>query len=461
MSTTSATTSQWQFPQDVRRTYRTAVRGKGIRIWDTEGREYIDADSGAISVISIGHGVTEVADAIAEQAARLAYVHDVQFQHEPAEELAAAIARFAPGSLNRTAFVSGGSEAVESAIKLARNHHVLRGHETKHVVLSRARSYHGATLFALSIGGVPHRQKPYLPYMASGHPEVVAPYCYRCPLGLAYPACDNACATDLERAILEIGAENVAAFIAEPIVAAAGPGITPQPGYYERIREVCDRHDIVMISDEVVTGWGRTGRNFGIDHWGVEPDVIVTAKGLAGGYVPLGAVIMSDAIAETFIGSGSSFVHDFTYGAHPVACAAGLAVLRIIERDRLVENAAVQGEYLFGRLRELADEPEPDRRHPRQGPARRDRARRRSRHRHAGAARTRAGPQGAPGSPGARLDDLSGRRHRRCRRRPDPGLTAADGRGRRHRRDRAAIGPRAKRRGEIVDRRRLTVLRAG
>lgn len=355
MSSTSATTSQWQFPQDVRRTYRTAVRGKGIRIWDTEGREYIDADSGAISVISIGHGVTEVAEAIAEQAARLAYVHDVQFQHEPAEKLAAAIARFAPGSLNRTAFVSGGSEAVESAIKLARNHHVLRGHESKQVVLSRARSYHGATLFALSIGGVPHRQKPYLPYMASGHPEVVAPYCYRCPLGLAYPACDNACATDLERAILEIGPENVAAFIAEPIVAAAGPGITPQPGYYERIREVCDRHDIVMISDEVVTGWGRTGRNFGIDHWGVEPDVIVTAKGLAGGYVPLGAVIMSDAIAETFIGSGSSFVHDFTYGAHPVACAAGLAVLRIIERDRLVENAAVQGEYLFRRLNELAE----------------------------------------------------------------------------------------------------------
>ena len=165
MSTTGATTTQWQFPQDVRRTYRTAVRGQGIRIWDTEGREYIDADSGAISVISIGHGVAEVAEAMAEQATRLAYVHDVQFQHEPAEELAAAIARFAPGSLNRTAFVSGGSEAVESAIKLTRNHHVLRGRESKHVVLSRARSYHGATLFALSMSGVPHRQKPYLPYM--------------------------------------------------------------------------------------------------------------------------------------------------------------------------------------------------------------------------------------------------------------------------------------------------------
>ena len=354
MSTTGATTRQWQFPQDVRRAYRTAQRANGIRIWDTEGREYIDADSGAISVISIGHGVAEVAEAMAEQAARLAYVHDVQFQHAPAEELAAAIARFAPGSLNRTAFVSGGSEAVEAAIKLTRNYHVLRGRESKHVVLSRARSYHGATLFALSIGGVPHRQKPYLPYMRD-FPQVVAPYCYRCPLGLEYPACENACATDLERAILEIGAEHVAAFISEPIVAAAGPGITPQPGYYERIREVCDRHDIVMIADEVVTGWGRTGRNFGSEHWGAEPDVIVTAKGLSGGYAPLGAVIMSDAIADTFIGGNSSFVNDFTYGAHPVACAAGLAVLRIIERDHLVENAAVQGEYLFERLQELAE----------------------------------------------------------------------------------------------------------
>jgi adenosylmethionine-8-amino-7-oxononanoate aminotransferase len=338
----------------VRREYRVARRGEGIRIWDTDGREYLDADSGAISVISIGHGVAEVVEAMADQAARLAYVHDGQFQHEPAEELAAAIARFAPGSLNRTAFVSGGSEAVESAIKLARNYHVLRGRDSKHEVLSRARSYHGATLFALSIGGVPHRKKPYLPYMA-GSPQVVAPYCYRCPLGLEYPACDNACATDLERAVLEIGPENVAAFIAEPIVAAAGPGITPQPGYYERIREVCDRYDVVMICDEVVTGWGRTGRNFGIEHWGVEPDVIVTAKGLSGGYAALGAVIMSDAIADTFIGANSSFVHDFTYGAHPVACAAGLAVLRIIERDHLVENAAVQGEYLFERLRELAE----------------------------------------------------------------------------------------------------------
>ncbi len=354
-ATESSTSTQRQFPQDVRRRYRTIARGQGIRIWDTEGREYIDADSGAISVISIGHGVSEVVDAMAEQAGRLAYVHDTQFQHETAELLAAAVARFAPGSLNRAAFTSGGSEANEFAVKMARHYHLLHGRSSKHVVISRERSYHGSTLFTLSLSGVPRRQEPYLPYMRPEYPKVVAPYCYRCPLGLAYPACENACATDLERAISEVGAENVSAFISEPIIAAAGSGITPQPGYYERIREICDRYDIVMISDEVVTGWGRTGRNFGIDHWGVQPDVIVTAKGISGGYAPLGAVIMSDAIAETFLGSDTSFVHDYTYGGHPVACAAGLAVLRIIERDRLVENAAVQGEYLIGRLRELAE----------------------------------------------------------------------------------------------------------
>jgi len=356
MSATDPITTQWQFPQDVRRAYRTARRAEGIRIWDADGREYIDADSGAISVISIGHGVAEVADAMAAQAARLAYVHDVQFQHEPAEQLAAELARFAPGALNRTAFVSGGSEAVESAVKLARQHHLLRGEDSRHIVISRGRSYHGATLFALSLGGVPRRQEPYLPYMGTPNVKIEPPYCYRCPFGLAYPACELACATDLERAIAEVGAENVSAFIAEPIVAAAGPGMTPPPGYYQRIREICDHHGILMISDEVVTGFGRTGRNFGIEHWDVEPDIIVTAKGLASGYVPLGAVIMSDAVAETFTGSATSFVHDFTYGAHPVACAAGLAVLRIIVRDRLVENAAAQGAYLFERLHALAAE---------------------------------------------------------------------------------------------------------
>lgn len=345
------------FPQNLRRSYRTITHGKGIRLWDTEGREYIDADSGAISVISIGHGVDEVVDAMAAQARRLAYVHDGQFLHETAEELAAEVAAFAPGSLNRTTFVSGGSEAVETAVKLARHYHLLQGRESKHVVVSRTRSYHGATFAALSLSGVPARQAPYAPYL-SNDPKAPAPYCYRCPLGLQYPSCEVACATDLERVLDEVGPENVSAFIAEPIVAAAGPAITPPAGYYERIREICTRHDIVFISDEVVTGFGRTGRNFGIEHWDAEPDVIVSAKGLAGGYAALGAVVMSDAIADTFTEANTSFVHSLTYGSHPVGCAAGLAVLRIIVRDGLVENAARQGEYLHARLRELAAEEE-------------------------------------------------------------------------------------------------------
>jgi adenosylmethionine-8-amino-7-oxononanoate aminotransferase len=352
MSATDVTAAPRLFPQNLRRSYRTIVRGEGIRLWDSEGREYIDGDSGAISVVSIGHGVSEVVDAMAEQARQLAYVHDAQFLHEVGEALAEEIAAFAPGALNRSTFTSGGSEAVETAVKLARQYHVLRGNREKQVVVSRARSYHGATLFALSLSGVPARQAPYAPYMRSD-PKISAPYVYRSELG-ADPV-GTAYADELERVIDDVGAENVSAFIAEPIVAAAGPAITPPPGYYERIREICDASEVLFIADEVVTGFGRTGRNFGIEHWDAEPDLIVSAKGLAGGYVPLGTVIMSDTIASTFTDARVSFTHSLTYGSHPVACAAALAVLRIIKRDGLVDNAARRGERLFQRLGELAE----------------------------------------------------------------------------------------------------------
>jgi adenosylmethionine-8-amino-7-oxononanoate aminotransferase len=352
MSAGEVATRPRLFPQNLRRGYRTIVRAEGIRLWDSEGREYIDGDSGAISVVSVGHGVAEVVDAITEQARRVAYVHDAQFLHEVGEALADEIAAFAPGALNRSTFTSGGSEAVETAVKLARQYHLLRGNGDKHLVVSRARSYHGATLFALSLSGVPARQAPYAPYMRTD-PKIAAPYVYRSELG---PDADGAAyADELEDVIVKAGAEKVSAFIAEPIVAAAGPAITPPPGYYERIREICDARDVLFIADEVVTGFGRTGRNFGIEHWDAEPDVIVSAKGLAGGYVPLGTVIMSEAIASTFADARVSFTHSLTYGSHPVACAAALAVLRIIKRDGLVENAARRGARLFQRLGELAE----------------------------------------------------------------------------------------------------------
>jgi adenosylmethionine-8-amino-7-oxononanoate aminotransferase len=340
-------------PRDFRKAFPKIERAEGIRLWDSEGREYIDGDSGAISVISVGHGVQEVVDAMAEQARRVAYVHNVQFHHAVGEELASEIAEMTPGDLNRCLLVSGGSEAVETAIKLARHYQVLRGNESKHVVLSRGLSYHGATLVALSLSGIPMRQAAYQPLLRHDE-KVVESNCYRCPLGLTFPSCDLACATDLERAIAAVGAENVAAFIAEPIVGAASPAITPPPGYFERVRKICDEHDILFIADEVVTGFGRTGRNFGIDHWGVVPDVITTAKGLSGGYAPLAAVIMSDRVASVFVDADTPFSHNFTYEAHPVACAAALAVTRIIRRDDLVENAAIQGERLFAALEALA-----------------------------------------------------------------------------------------------------------
>jgi adenosylmethionine-8-amino-7-oxononanoate aminotransferase len=311
-------------------------RAEGIRVWDRDGREYLDASSGAVSVNSIGQGVEDVVEAMAGQARRFGYVHGAHMRHEVAEELAQALARFAPGRLNRALFVSGGSEANETAIKLARQYQTLRGRPDRHVVLSRRRSYHGATLGALSLSGFPTRRAPYLPLLA-WEPRVAEANCYRCPLGLSYPGCDLACACDLERAVEEVGPDRVAAFIAEPIVAAAGPGMTPPPGYFARVREICDRHDVLFIADEVVTGLGRTGRNFGIEHWGVEPDVIVTAKGLSGGYVPFGAVLVGDRVAAVFEDRGARFTHGYTY------------------RDRLVENAAVQGEHLFRRLRELAE----------------------------------------------------------------------------------------------------------
>jgi adenosylmethionine-8-amino-7-oxononanoate aminotransferase len=350
---TTASSAKWVFPRDVQRDFRVAVRGEGVWIWDREGRSYIDADSGAISVISIGHGSAEVADAISEQARTLAYVHNGQFENEPAEQLARDLAQLAPGGLNRSIFVSGGSEAVETAIKLARQYHMVRGNEGKHVVISRRRSYHGATLLALAASGIPTRQAVYAAY-ANAVVQVDAPYLYRREDLAAAEDPGAAAAEELRQVIEEVGPDRVSVFIAEPVVAAAGPGITPPPGYYERVREICDEHDVLFVADEVVTGFGRTGRNFGIEHWDAQPDIIVTAKGIGGGYVPLAAVIMSDEIAATFESRGTSFVHGLTNEGHPVACAAGLAVLRVIARDDLVANAARQGDRLFGHLREIA-----------------------------------------------------------------------------------------------------------
>jgi adenosylmethionine-8-amino-7-oxononanoate aminotransferase len=343
------------FGRDLARTKPVIVRAEGVRLWDTDGNEYIDASSGAVAVISIGHGREEVVEAMAAQARRVAYVHGGLLQHGVGEELARELAAVAPGNLNRVMFVSGGSEANEAAIKLARQYHLLRGKSEKHLVIGRERSYHGMTLGALSVSGYESRRRFFEPLLLQ-QPRAMACDHYRCPICADDLGCTLACADDLEQVINSVGADRVAAFIAEPIVAAAGPGLTPPPGYYERVRELCDRHDILFIADEVVTGFGKTGRWFGIQHWNAVPDVMTCAKGLSGGYVPLGAMIIGDHVASVFEQAGVPFAHGHTYMEHPVTCAAGLAVLRVIQREGLVENAARQGEYLFAHLRDLAAE---------------------------------------------------------------------------------------------------------
>ncbi len=330
------------------------VRSEGIRLWDAKGNEYIDGTSGAISVASVGHARREVADAMHAQVMKMAYVHDNEFHNEPAHALAARVTAFAGGDFSHAVFFSSGSEAVESAIKLAHNSHVLSGQPQRNIVIGRKRSFHGATFMALAAGDVSARKSIYPGYMSIATAKVAAPYCYRCPFGKTYPECGLACAEDLERTILELGPQNVSAFIAEPIVGAAAPALTPPPGYYEAIRRTCDRYGVIWIADEIVTGFGRTGLNFGYQHWDAQPDILVVAKGLSGGYVPLSGLIISERVVRPFIEKDGRFTHGLTYQNHPVACAAALSVLDIIEREGLVENAAIQGAYLESRLREVA-----------------------------------------------------------------------------------------------------------
>jgi adenosylmethionine-8-amino-7-oxononanoate aminotransferase len=348
------TTDSYVFPRDLTRRYPVAVRADGIRIYDADGREYIDAASGAVSVVSVGHGRRDVADAIAHQALTLPYVFSGEFTHEPVETLARRVAAHTPAGVTRSIWVSGGSEAVETAIKLARNYHVVRGAHDKSVIVSRRRSYHGSTLTTLAVSDVPARKAPYTPYLDESE-KTPAPYLYR--IGEHGPDGEPLYGDPqlVDDAIRRVGADRVSCFIAEPIVAAAGPGITPPAGYYEAVRAICDAHDVVFIVDEIVTGFGRTGRWFGIDHWDAVPDIMVVAKGIAGGYAPLAGVLAHQRIADAFITAGESFTHGFTYQAHPVSCAAGCAVLDVIERERLVENAATVGRYLHAELRRLAD----------------------------------------------------------------------------------------------------------
>ena len=316
----------------------TVARASGAVVWDTEGRRYLDGSGGAV-VVNVGHGREEIAAAMARQAGAAGYVHGTQFTSDVLEEYARRLAVHAPGDCRRLYLLSGGSEATETAVKLARAYHLARGEGERHKVIGRTVSYHGNTLGALSLSGRPTLQAPYLPLL-SATPRAAAPFCYHCPLGLTHPSCALACADDLEAVIEREGARTIAAFVAEPILGASAGAAVPPDDYTRRVRETCRRHGIVFIDDEVMTGFGRTGRWFGIEWSGALPDLITCGKGMAGGYMPVGAVLASEAIVETVEGAGG-YVNGFTFSHHPVTAAAALATLEILERERRVERAAV------------------------------------------------------------------------------------------------------------------------
>ena len=338
-------------PRDVTKQYPKIVRGEGVYIYDNTGKRYLDATSG-IAVVNIGHGRAEVVKALATQAQTISYLTSVLFDNEPVHQLAERVGRLTPEGLNNTYFVSGGSEATETAIKLARQYHYERGETTRHLMISRWQSYHGNTVGALSVSGLVGRRDKYTPYLLP-FPHIAECNCYRCPFNRTYPSCGILCAYGLEVAIKHAGPKNVSAFIAEPIVGAAAGAITPPPEYFRIIRDICDKYGTLFIADEVITGFGRTGKNFGIEHWNVIPDIIISAKGLSGGYVPLGAVIAHDKVREMFVKAGVPFVHGYTMVSNPLAAAVGVAVLEILEKERLVARVASLEEGFFNRGRVL------------------------------------------------------------------------------------------------------------
>jgi adenosylmethionine-8-amino-7-oxononanoate aminotransferase len=323
-----------------RKTFPTAVRGEGVYIFDATGKRYLDFAGSAV-VNFIGHGVPEISAAMAEQAAQLEFVHTSQFTTPVAEAYAEELLAFAGDHFRGGAvyFTSGGSESIETALKLARQYQVEIGQTKRYQVISRQQSYHGSTLGALSVSGNRKRREIYLP-MVKEFAHVGMPYCYRCKFDCTDSCynCGQQYAAELEQAIVETQGES-AAFIFEPVSGATLGAVTPPPGYLEKVAEVCRTQGVLLIADEVMTGMGRTGRNFAVDHWNVAPDILVAAKGLSSGYAPLGAVIAGKQVIDAIAAGSGAFLHGFTYNAHPISVAAGRAVLRRINSQKLVQAA--------------------------------------------------------------------------------------------------------------------------
>ncbi len=333
---------------------RVMERGDGCYVWDDEGNRYLDGLAGLFTV-QVGHGRQELAEAAREQAEKLAYFPIWTYSHPTAIELSARLASHAPGDLNRVFFTTGGAEAVESAWKLAIQYFQSVDKPQKRKVISRYLGYHGTTMGALSITGVPGLRNTFEPLVPGAY-KVANTNEYRCSMCALAGSCNLSCANDIEQMILREGPDTVAAVFVEPVQNSGGCFV-PAEGYMQRVREICDTYDVLMVSDEVICAFGRLGHMFGSDRFGYIPDIITCAKGLTSGYSPLGAMIVSDRLVEPFIGSTNRFLHGFTFGGHPVSCAVALANLDIFEEEQLLQHVLDNESAFRSALETLQDLP--------------------------------------------------------------------------------------------------------
>lgn len=325
---------------------------KGIYLYDIDGKKYLDGSSGAM-VSNIGHSNPNVLAAMKKQMDKATFGYRLHFQNEPAEQLASLTAKLMPKGLDRVFFVSGGSEAVESCIKLARQYALTKGEDSRYKVISRFPSYHGCSLGALALTGYEPLAKPFAPMMHD-MPKIAAPTCYLDNDNLDDEARGIKYAELLRDEIIAQGEDTVLAFIMEPVGGASTGALVAPDSYYKRIREICDEYGILLIYDEVMTGAGRTGKFVASQHWGIIPDIVALSKGFAAGYAPLGAMVAKTEIVDAVLASGG-FLHGFTYAGNPLACVAGVAVLTELQDQNLIENAAKMGDILKAKLIKLMD----------------------------------------------------------------------------------------------------------
>jgi taurine-pyruvate aminotransferase len=327
-------------------------KAEGVYFWDSEGRKYLDGVAG-VMVVNAGYGRKEILDAMKDQLDELAYNFLSYSVSEKALELSQALTRIMPGNMKEIFFTTGGSEATDTSLKVARLYHTLNGEGERYRFVSRWISYHGATIGGLSCSGHAPRRRHFEPLLLD-FPHALPSYCYRCPFGKTFPDCGIECASSIEQLIRNEGPESISAFIAEPIVGSTGGALVPPDEYFKIVREICDKYGILLVVDEVLTGFGRTGKMFASDHWGVKPDIVLFAKGVSSGYAPIGGVAFGPAIAEKFESDkGVEFAHGFTFAGSPVACTASLKNLEILSREKLPERSLKSGEYLQKKLVDL------------------------------------------------------------------------------------------------------------